>query len=447
MNMSCAECQDNLMALLEGLLEAEQALDCQAHLEGCAACRAEHEAIAGLQERLVARGRVSAGVSLEEPVMRAVHHIQMKSERNTMMTLLYKKRWGLGTSAVATAVAAAVFLILSLATPTAQARAAEVLARGAKVIAGLTSVHLRGQMRTLPQDNFSSLDAQSDFCTVELWKQFRPTLKWRVEKPGRVAVMDGQQTLLYHKANNEAVKLSQPSGSAFDTEWLQRLADLSNTLSKELRNARTHGWKLELAEENGPDGRPKSVVTIHARPGMLDDAYGKSSFLQTADTRRVYRFDARTDRLEAVQIFLLRAGGEVQVFELAQIEYDRPIDASLWQLKLPADVSYYQQPQVLPDNAKYAAMTPEQAARAFFEACASENWAEAGKFMSPLGTGLKEALGGLKIISVGRSFTSWPFAASFVPYEIKLKSGRVKKWNLAVRKDNAAHRWQVDGGI
>jgi hypothetical protein len=34
-----------------------------------------------------------------------------------------------------------------------------------------------------------------------------------------------------------------------------------------------------------------------------------------------------------------------------------------------------------------------------------------------------------------------------VPYEIKLANGHVKKWNLAVRKDNPAHRWQVDGGF
>ena len=95
--------------------------------------------------------------------------------------------------------AAAVILIIALAAPKAQAKAADVLARGAQAVAKLTSIHLRGQLRTLPADNFSYIDADSPFYPIELWKQFQPELKWRVEKPGRVAVMDGQQTILYFK--------------------------------------------------------------------------------------------------------------------------------------------------------------------------------------------------------------------------------------------------------
>jgi len=33
------------------------------------------------------------------------------------------------------------------------------------------------------------------------------------------------------------------------------------------------------------------------------------------------------------------------------------------------------------------------------------------------------------------------------PYEIKFKSGKSKKFNLAVRNDNPAKRWMVDGGF
>ncbi len=56
--MNCAECRDNLVACLEGLLEAEPARHCQAHLQSCADCRAEYAAIARLQQRLAASGRV-----------------------------------------------------------------------------------------------------------------------------------------------------------------------------------------------------------------------------------------------------------------------------------------------------------------------------------------------------------------------------------------------------
>ncbi len=445
-NMNCAECRDNLVACLEGLLDNEQARQCQAHLETCAACRTEYEAISRLQEQLAARGRVAAEVSLVEPVMRAVRQQRSKPERTTLMSKLFKNLWGFGLGAAATAAAA--ILIIALATPRVQAKAADVMAKGAQALANLTSVHFKGQMRTEPRDNFSSIDANSDFCTIELWKQFQPELKWRIEKPGRVAVMDGQQTIMYFKPPlNEGVKFPHPANSPFDTGWLQRLANLGNTISNDLHQAQAKGWKLELAEDTGTDGKPKSIVTVHATCGLPADDYSRNAFLQNADTRRVYRFDEQSEQLEAVQIYLERSGGEVLIFDLSQIDYDQPINPSTWQLNLPADVSWYQEPQVLPDNAKYASMTAEQAARAFFEACAKEDWDEATKFDSPITPMLTNYLGGLEIVNVGTAFSSKSYGGKFVPYEIKLKGGGVKKWNLALRKDNPAHRWQVDGGI
>jgi anti-sigma factor RsiW len=128
--MNCAECRENLVACLEGLLEAEQSRQCQTHLESCEACRTEYVAINRLQERLTARGRVAAEVSLVEPVMRVLHHKQIEPERTTLMSLLFKSRWGFGLSAAASA--AAVILIIALAAPKAQAKAADVMARGAQ---------------------------------------------------------------------------------------------------------------------------------------------------------------------------------------------------------------------------------------------------------------------------------------------------------------------------
>jgi hypothetical protein len=105
----------------------------------------------------------------------------------------------------------------------------------------------------------------------------------------------------------------------------------------------------------------------------------------------------------------------------------------------------------LPDNAKYAAMSPEQTARAFFEACSRKDWDEAGKFMPYLNDQLKEYLGGLKIISVGESFPpeDYPgglaprgFPGRYVPYEIQLP---VQEFNARVSRQNAAKRCVLTG--
>lgn len=136
-------------------------------------------------------------------------------------------------------------------------------------------------------------------------------------------------------------------------------------------------------------------------------------------------------------------------FGLDQIDYNQPINPEVFRPQLPANVAWEQEMQILPDNEKYASMTPEVAARAFFEACSREDWNEVGKFTT-VSDSLRDYLGGIEVISIGDSFTSAISVVNsdrFVPYEIKMKDGRIKKWNLALRKDRDTNRWFIDGGI
>jgi len=361
------------------------------------------------------------------------------------MSLLLKHRWGFGLGA--TAAAAAVILIALVGTTKVQAAAAVVMTKGAEAVANLKTIHLRGRLRTAPQDNFSYINPDLDFVTVELWKQFDPDLKWRVDKPGRFAVMDGQSTVLFIKPDF-ATKVGR-SSSAYDTQWLHEMADVSRTLNNEISASKVHGWPVTLAREQGDDGKPKSVVTVEARSGLLAGDWLKNKFFGMADTRRVYVFDDQSQLLESVKVYLHADSGDKLVFELDQIDYNQPIDPAVFQPQLPAGVVWEQEMQVLPDNAKYAAMTPEQAARAFLEAGSRQDWDEAGKFCTVTSM-LKAKLAGLEVISIGKSFSSaltWIGGPLFVPYEIKLRDGSVRKWNLALKKDAKTGRWYVDGGI
>jgi hypothetical protein len=345
-------------------------------------------------------------------------HKQNHHETNSLMRLILRNRWGFGLGAAAAT--AAIVLISTLASPKAHATAVQIMTRGAQAVAKLTSIHFRGQLRTLPADNFSYINADQDLYPVEYWKQLEPQLKWKVQKPGRMAVMNGTNTLHYINAANVAVKVDQPTQSAFDTDWLHNIANLSQAISNEIRQAQSRGWRLELTEETDAGGSAKAVVTIHAKSSVPENDYLKNAYLDNADTRRVYRFDVKSELLEAVQFYQVQPNKETLLFELSQIDYNQPIDDATWQVQLPADVSWYQEPQKLADNERYADMSAEQAARAFFEACSRKDWAEAGKFMSPINEQFKESLGGLQLISLGTPFTSQSYSGRFIPYEIKL---------------------------
>jgi beta-lactamase regulating signal transducer with metallopeptidase domain/protocatechuate 3,4-dioxygenase beta subunit len=97
------------------------------------------------------------------------------------------------------------------------------------------------------------------------------------------------------------------------------------------------------------------------------------------------------------------------------------------------------------ENEKYQRMSPQEVAQRFFQACAERNWDEACKFHS-VSQGIKDWLGGLKIISIGTPVHRNTYDGWLVPYRIKLKSGEVRKRNLAVRPGPYG-RFVVDGGL
>jgi len=442
--MNCAECRDNLVAYIDGWLDEEEALGCRTHLESCSHCHAEFEAFAHLQQRLVVRGRVAANVSVVEPVMRRV--LQNQTERDQIMTRIFR-RWGLGLGAAAGV--ALIILTVILAWPGGVANASDILAKGAKAVAELSSIHMQCKLRTLPADNFSMIAPDQDFVSIELWKQFGDNPKWRIDKPGRMAVMDGQSTVLYIQPNNTGMKLEQPTQSAFDTDWLHEIANVGQVLTSELGGIRLQGNGVKLTQETGANGAAKSVVTIESKSSLPDGDYCKNKFLGNADTRRVYVFNAQSDRLETITIYLMKQPDAQLIFEVDQIDYNQPIASEVFSPQLPENVNWMQEGvPALPGNEKYAAMTPQQAAQAFFEACGRSDWDEAGKYWpGPIDDRIKQALGGLQIVSIGESFTSAAYLGAFVPYEIKFSNGETHKHNLALKKDSQSHRWYFDGGL
>ena len=112
--------------------------------------------------------------------------------------------------------------------------------------------------------------------------------------------------------------------------------------------------------------------------------------------------------------------------------------------------------------ARYTGMTPEQAAKTFFEACSREDWTEAARFCEPdsgypLGDKFKNKLetrnyyGGLQVVSLGKPFSGWiggqKAGGVFVPFKIRLKTGKVEQWQLHIMCNTPDKSWFVEGGL
>jgi outer membrane lipoprotein-sorting protein len=444
--MNCAECRDNLVGYIEGSLSEEESARYGTHLESCAGCRAEYQAYACLQQKLSDRGRAAAGVTVADPVMRRILLNHTKREREPIMTTIFR-RWGLGLGAAAGMAIIALLVILTW--PGGGAKAAEILEKGAKAASGITGIHMQCSLRTNPNDNFGAISPDQNFWPIEIWKQFGDNAKWRIDKPGRIAFMNGQSTVLYLKYDNVVNKFDKPSQSAFDTDWIHDVANVAQLLTSELGRVRMQGAVMQLTKETGANGATKSVVTVESKSKLPEGDYLKNKFFNDSDTRRVYVFDDQSNRLETARIYLLKQPEAKLIFEVKQIDYNPTIDEAVFNPKLPENVYMVQEGmKTLPDNQRYAAMTPEQTTRAFFEACGRGDWDEVAKYSPvPFGDPIKEALKGIQIVSIGQSFKSESYPGVFVPYEIKAKNGESQKSNLALKKDPNSNRWYFDGGL
>jgi hypothetical protein len=94
-------------------------------------------------------------------------------------------------------------------------------------------------------------------------------------------------------------------------------------------------------------------------------------------------------------------------------------------------------------------MTAEKAARTFWEGFAREDWATVQRLRggSTLNEDIRRTFGGLQIVHIGPAFTSQAYLGAFVPYEVRLRSGEVRRHNLALRRDESTAAWYVDGGF
>jgi hypothetical protein len=306
--------------------------------------------------------------------------------------------------------------------------------------------------RTLPDDNFELIGPDYDFVDIEMWKQFGEQSQWRIEKPGRMVLMDGLSTYMLRKQFGEGIRMDRPSAAGFDTDWLHDMADASVILTRELSAIRAGMSNPGMDEKTGSDGKIKAIISIESLPNLPPHDYMKNRIFHATDTRREYTFDAQSDMLESIRIYALAPAGRKLIFETMRIDYNQPISPEVFHPVLSENINWrtFEQAFELPDvsnPAIYTALTSVQAAESFFYAAGDYDWTEVRKFwLGDIEDNTRRRLGGLTVISIGEAFTSRIYPGVFVPYEVRLSNGEIRKHNLALKKGTQAGRWYVDGG-
>ncbi len=387
-------------------------------------------------QRIRPATRVAASNSFRERVMKAIVEEEARERSRSSWPLKRWPRWALAGCA------AALLLLLIPLLPFGKnsVPGAALLAQSIEAMSDVKTVHLQGRIRTLPGDNFELIGMDYDFVPIEIWREFSNPPRWRIEKTGRVVVMNGQESLLYISQSNTAAKGAPGAGFA---EWLRPMLDPQSILENELTAARQGKAQASVSESNG-------VITLTMRRSAQGDFvndWARNKSIPESDHTCVYRFDSASKRLEGVEVTVSSQGRDVAVAEFSSFRYNETFPESLYALQLPPDVDWATGPNDTP--AKVVFTTPREVAAFFFDALAKEDW-DALLQVYPrnrVQEGVRRIYGGVKLLSLGEPFQSGLYRGYFVPYRIQLRSGQIKEHNVAVRNDNRAHRWHVDGGF
>jgi len=393
-------------------------------------------------QRIRPTQRIAASNSFRERVMRAI--VQESGGEGSRFIWRYRD-WPRWVTGLVTAGCAVVLLLLLLpmlprGKGVSTSPGVALLAQSVEALSNVQSVHITGRIRTLPNDNFELIGTEYDFVPVSIWREYTNPPRWRVEKPGRVVVMDGKSSLLYISSSNSAMTGSTQPGFI---EWLRPMLDPQSILEKELAAARQGAAQATVSESDG-------VTTVELRrraQGNFANDWARNKSIPESDHTCIYRFDSGSKRLEGVQVAVSAGGTETVVAEFTDFRYNEIFPQSLYTVPLPADVNWITVPSAKP--AQVNLHGPKDAAAYFFDALAHEDWDSVlqvfpGTKVPPV---VKEVYGGLQVISIGEPFQSGLYPGYRVPYEVRLRSGETKTWKLAVRNDNPAQRWMVDGGF
>jgi hypothetical protein len=256
-------------------------------------------------------------------------------------------------------------------------------------------------------------------------------------------VFDGKNQYLWIPKLAEGIKAG--SGANF-TEWFKILLDPESILLKEKANAKNKDSKFTMSEIGD---ETYLTITSKAQGNFIND-YCKNKSIIESDNRREYIFDNKTKLLKSLKIYILQGEKETLILETENIAYNEPVDSSLFAITLPEGV-VWKELAMDPKNETFSNITSKHAAELIFEAMSKNNW-DAIKDVWQLASRvtmsfLKNKYGGLEVIKIGEPFKSGHHRCEFVPFEVKLSDGSIRKHNIALRNDNKNKVWVVDGGL
>lgn len=398
-----------------------------AHCRGCA----EYYATV---RSLVPREAVSAPASLKGRILAEAVSGRKKRFRH--------RKEGAWYAVAAALLASVVLAVTTVAGPGRAVAAVSLLDGSVARMSEVRNMVMRVRVRTTPYEGFGFIDTNADFVGHELTVLFGEPFCWRLDKGGRTAVSDGAARYMWLSGTGYGVR--SENGASFE-EWFSVLLDPRLVLMKEKEAAERHEG-VRYAVRRG-DGAIRMTVRAKAR-GDFDNDYMLNSSIEESDTRREYTFDEATGLLKTLKVYVLHGREKTLVMDVESVEYDTRIDERAV-VALPDGCVWRDVGSRTGTDGRILSGMPEEAAAFLFGAFGRYDSDGASEVLAELydPEDLFSVYGGAELAGTGETFRSGLYPGVFLPVDIVLRDGTERRLVLALRNDNPAGIWTVDGGL
>jgi hypothetical protein len=413
---------------------AEQAVEL--HLQDCIACRAEMDGVSELCEKLLRDGRIMRETSMGASVLERISRENARHEgRSSVAVKVFSTRAvKVGLLAASIPIFVTVLFLLLVAHTVARDYA---LSQTLEANKGVRTIHLKME------------NAGNDEGSGEIWAQFGDDgevehIRWDCPKSP-----DGPKIIVWQNGQAEAWMKQKK------TAVIVRKEDILLEIKKSF-------FDPKLAIEELRDDAAAGTAKIETKPPS-DKAEPITLVVTRAaspETREEYLIDPDTKLLREQDVYKIVGGAAQLQSRKIFLDYNKPMDPSLFVLELPEDVMVLDQTSPSIGLAKGDRTNEEAAmmvAREFCEALIAHDSDKASRLFGGLPASLLEkrmsAVRYLGIVSVGKPKPApnpnWPWVYVLCEVSIEMRGVTYpEKINLQVGPvEGQPDRWVVMGGF
>ena len=310
------------------------------------------------------------------------------------------------------------------------------------------------KVRSPKNEPIDYIDPSHDFTPATIKVIYDEPMLWSVEKENGRGLLykgaTGEENMVYQWMSGKdcVIGWKQPYED-FEADDLSIFLDPRLLLDAEYKLAEyRRGARYEIID-NGASVDVK--VTTMAQGNYSESLYTLNTSLAEANTVRMYTFDKTSGRLTKMRIdMVISSELQTTVIGSESISYDEPLTATTLSNQNLDEIPFSTLDISAPKSSPLVGINARQAAKIITKAMkewdteildvAMQSYKE---FMPKLESIYK----GMEVISIGKPVKSGLYAGQFVKCEVILPNGNKETLTLALRNDNAAKVWLLDGGL